>query len=102
MKKSVLWKNKARVFCSCCYGECAYSSVCTCLWACLCTCSHLLVYFVGHLSSSALCFQAIIRMPDLMNEARGVTNGFMASWFKNIVSNKLFFFWKCLDSWQLN
>jgi hypothetical protein len=31
-----------------------------------------------------------------MNEARDITKGFMASWIKNIVSNKLFFFWKCL------
>jgi hypothetical protein len=50
------------------------------------------IYFVSHLSSNAPWPQATIRMPGLMNEARDITKGFMASWIKNIVSNKLFFF----------
>ena len=50
------------------------------------------MYFASHLSSSAPCPQATVRIPGLMNEARDVTKGFMASWFKNIVSNKQFFF----------
>lgn len=52
----------------------------------------MFMYFTSHLSSSAPCPQATIRMPGLMNEARDITKGFMAPWLKNIVSNKLFFF----------
>lgn len=83
----------------CCWRVGACSNVCTCVCA---GTDAGVVSFVSHLSSSALCPQAIIRMPGLMNEAAGITKGFMASWFKNIVSNKLFFFWKCPDSWHLN
>lgn len=47
--------------------------------------ARVFVYFASHLSSSAPCPQATIRMPGLMNEAKDITKGFMALWFKNIV-----------------
>lgn len=47
-------------------------------------CVCMFMYFASHLSSSALCPQATIRMPGLMNEARDITKGFMASWFKTL------------------
>ena len=86
VKDMSVMRGKACIFCSCFScgggGEDGGGPA----WVCV------FIYFASHLSSSAPCPQATIRMPGLTNEARDVTKGFMASWFKNIVSNKQFFF----------
>lgn len=53
-------------------GESGYGRACVCVF----------MYFTSHLSSSSPGPQVTVRISGLMNEARDITKGFMASWLK--------------------